>query len=99
MSNSKAWKNRKEELHQKEQLILEELNLKSSKTKKIILWSLGTGFITLIGYLGYRGISAETPKGKHKTKTAPTDWPMVDSAIENLAPSLGKWLLKHMKSK
>lgn len=98
MSNSEAWKNRKEELDQKEQLLLEELNIKSSKTKKIILWSLGTGVITLIGYLGYRAITAETPKEKGKTKSVPTDWPMVGSAIENLGPSLGKWLLKHVKS-
>ena len=97
MSNSIIWKNRKEELDQKEQILLEKINLKNPKTKKIVFWSLGSGMLALIGYMVYRAFTVEE-KEKRKKKYVPSAWPIVNSAIENVGSTLGKWLLKQLKN-
>ena len=81
---------------QKEKLLLADMNV--SKGKKIALWSLGVGLVSLVGYGIYKAISdSDNPKSKEKKKKVPADWPITDSAIENLAPTVGKWLLKQLK--
>jgi len=109
MSRSKTWKNKKSELQQKEQMLLEDLNVNGSKVKRIARWSLGTGLAALVGYGIYRAFSTPSSEeiqtrkekrereAKEKKRGNPKDLPYVDSAIENLAPMLGKWLLKQLK--
>ncbi len=100
MSNSKKWINRKIELAQKENLLLEDLNFNSSKAKKIALWSLGSGVVALLGYGIYQTFFNSHPekrKKKNEKKWVPKDSPFVDTAIENIGPSLGKWLLRQLK--
>ncbi len=96
---------KKEELAQKESILLKDLNQNSSKAKKVALWALGAGAVALVGYGIYRSFSSEKPpKESNRKKTSkrekrgvPKDSPIVDTAIENLAPSIGKWLLKQFK--
>ena len=97
--SSRTWRNRKEELKQKEQILLEDLNIKGSRTKKIALWSLGSGVAALVSYGIYRAFSTppEKPKKKPSKKRVPKNSPIVDSAIENLAPTFGKWLVRQLK--
>ncbi|MCP4459732.1 MAG: hypothetical protein GY816_17170 [Cytophagales bacterium] len=98
MSNSRTLRTRKDELAQKEKLLLAELNV--SKAKKVALWSLGAGVVSLIGYGVYKYLSTDTrddhPSKRKVSKKVPKDSPIVDSAIKNLGPNLGKWLLKQL---
>ena len=59
MSNSKTWKKKKEELAQKESLLLKDLNQNSSKAKKVAIWALGAGVVALVGYGIYRSFGSE----------------------------------------
>jgi len=109
MSRSKTWTNKKSELQQKEQLLLDDLNVNGSKAKRIARWSLGTGLVVLVGYGIYRAFSSPSQEEidekkekkarelNEKRRSKPKDLPFADSAIEHLAPSLGKWILKQLK--
>lgn len=103
VSNSKIWQRKKIELQQKEQFLLDELNVNKAKTKKIVLWSLGSGAIALMGYGIYRAFSTSPSeriihkKKKKRLPKTPKDLPIIDSVVESLGPILGAWLVKQLK--
>lgn len=92
---------RKEELAQKERLLMADMSEKGEKIKKVVKWSLIAGLLALLGYGLYRAFAGDdAPKKKKKKKgkmQPPQDSPWVDDLIEFSAPSLGKWLLKTFK--
>lgn len=67
---SKAWKQKKESLDQKERAIREELEesstLLESRAKKVLMYSLIAGGIALLGYLTYRAFSGSDQKEDKK---------------------------------
>lgn len=99
MSKSKKFLEKREELAAKEKLLLGDLDEKGGKIKKIALWSLGAGLVGLIIYGIYKSFEPEPKKKKRKkkSKTAPENNEFVDSAIEQLGPRLGDWILKEFK--
>ena len=106
MSKSSVYSQQKAELKAKESLLLEDLNTGGEKAKRIALWGLGVGLIALIGYGIYRGFSDKPKKEKKERKEntkatkkkLPKEDLLVDQAIQNLAPSIGKWILKEFKN-
>lgn len=96
MSKSATYRERERELGEKESLLLDDLNQKNSKVKKILIWSLAAGLVGLVFYGFYRSFtpSSKSKKKKKVKKNVPGDYPIVDSALEQIAPRIGKWILK-----
>ncbi len=99
MSKQGAISQRKKELSEKEQLLLGDLGEKGSKLKKIALWALGAGIVGLIFYGIYRSFSPvpKKKKSKKKHKSPPQNNEFIDSAIEQIGPKIGNWILREFK--
>lgn len=103
MSSSKAYMTKKQELKEKEDLLLKTMDEGSEKIKKVFVWSLVVGLLALVGWGIFKSFSGKRPKGegkkKKKSKQVPKDYPVVDSLIEQAAPKLGQWILDEFKTK
>ncbi|MEQ9229357.1 MAG: hypothetical protein RIF46_01655 [Cyclobacteriaceae bacterium] len=99
MSKQSAISRRKKELSDKEKILLGDLDEKGSKIKKIALWSLGAGLVVLIIYGVYRSFAPESKKkkSKKKDKSPPKNNEFIDSAIEQIGPKIGNWILREFK--
>ncbi len=99
MSKQSTISQRKKELSEKEKLLLGDLDEKGSKLKKLALWGLSAGIIALIFYGVYRSLSPapKKKKSKKKHKTPSQNNEFIDSAIEQIGPKIGNWILREFK--
>ena len=100
MTKSRSLKERTTQLKEEEKILLNDLDAKGGKVKRVLAWSLVAGILGVIAYSIYTSTTStksSKKRGKRKKTNAVSDGWWVDTLTEQLGPRLGNWILKEFQ--